>query len=330
AMNDKTNALVAAHLSHVLAGLQSLDVIAPEVDALMDWLATQSLGALLPLERLQRIARAQALDLPLTERLRNEIVQTIQTALDHPANANTTVADLVPSTTATAVIDYLSNQRQHREALIHEIFSNPAYATMLSQTISHAISDYMENNVLSKKMGMGGLMKLGKSVIEKATDSNLDDALQQYLNKNINGLIGVSERMANKHLNDTQVKGILTQAWQKISKKPVTEARRYAPAQTVADSAVMISDVWDHLRQTPFIQVQVETGLAAWHSRNADRNLIDLLSDVNVTPDTIRTELKDGILTIIKAAIDSGYVSTRIEALLRQFYESAEAQAILA
>lgn len=329
-MNDKTNALVAAHLAHILAGLQSFDVIAPEVDALMDWLSTQSLAAVLPLERLQRIARAQALDLPLTERLRDEIVQTIQTALDHPSNASTTVVDLVPNKNAQQVIDYLSNQRTHREALIHEVFSNPAYANMLSQTISHAISDYMENNVLSKKMGMGGLMKIGKSMIEKATDSNLDDALQQYLNKNINGLIGVSERMANKHLSDAQVNSILTQAWQKISQKPVTEARRFAPAQTVADSAVMISDVWDHLRQTPFIQAQVETGLAAWHARNAERNLIDLLSDVNVTPDTIRAELQDGILPIIKAAIDSGYVSVRIEALLRQFYESAETQALLA
>ena len=329
-MTDKTNALVAAHLKHILDNLQSIDVLAPEIDALMEWLATQPMGELLSLERLQRIAQAQALDLPLTENLRDEIVFAIQTALDHPSNATTTVGDLIPTSNANTVIDYLSEQREHREALIHEIFRNPAYATMLSQTISHAISDYMENNVLSKKMGMGGLMKLGKSVIERATDSNLDEALQQYLNKNISNLIGVSERMANKHLNDAQVKSILAQAWQKISAKPLTEGRRYAPAKTVEESARMVTDIWDHLRSTQYIETQVETGLAAWHARNADRSVIELLADVNVTPDTIRAELEDGILPIIKRAIDSGYASQRIEALLRKFYDSAEAQAILA
>lgn len=330
-MTSRTDALIQAHLQHILTQLQSSETLSAEVDALMDWLSQQALSTLLPLSRIQQIAQQYALDLPLTNQLRDDIVSIIQNALDHPANKTTTLAEIIPSDSVETVARYLSEQKQHRETLIHEIFSNPAYAKMLSQTISHAITDYMENNVIAKKVpGMGSLMKLGKSALESATNSNFDSALQQYLNKNINSIIGISEKMANKHLDDAQVYNIINQIWQGISRQKLSQARQYAPTQTVQDSAVMVHDTWNHLRTTPFIQQQVMDGIAHWYARNQQRSPMDLLADLNVSADTIRTEIQHSALPIIQLAIESGYPAQRIEALLRQFYESDVAQAILA
>lgn len=330
-MHTRTDALVQAHLQHILTQLQSTETLSAEIDAFMQWLSQQPLATLLPLSRIQQLAQQYALDLPLTERLRDDVVSIIQNALDHPANQATTLSDIIPDNSVETVARYLSEQKQHRETLIHEIFSNPAYAKMLSQTISHAITDYMENNVIAKKVpGMGSLMKLGKSALESATNSNFDSALQQYLNKNINNIIGISEKMANKHLDDAQVYAIIKQIWQGISRQKLSQVRQYAPAQTVQDSAVMVHDTWNHLRTTAFIQQQVMDGIAHWYARNQQRSPIDLLADLNVSADTIRVEVQHSALPIIKLAIDSGYPAQRIEALLRQFYESDIAQAILA
>lgn len=330
-MTSRTDALIQAHLQHILTQLQSTETLSAEVDALMDWLSQQALSTLLPLSRIQQIAQQYALDLPLTNQLRDDIVSIIQNALDHPANKTTTLAEIIPSDSVETVARYLSEQKQHRETLIHEIFSNPAYAKMLSQTISHAITDYMENNVIAKKVpGMGSLMKLGKSALESATNSNFDSALQQYLNRNINSIIGISEKMANKHLDDAQVYNIINQIWQGISHQKLSKVRQYAPAQTIQDSAVMVHDTWNHLRTTSFIQQQVMDGIAHWYARNQQRSPMDLLADLNVSADTIRTEIQHSALPIIQLAIESGYPAQRIEVLLRQFYESAAAQAILA
>ena len=330
-MNKRTEALIQAHLQQILNQLQSVETLSAEVDALMTWLSQQALSTLVPLARIQQLAQQYALDLPLTERLRDDVVSIIQNALDHPANQTTTLSEIIPADSVETVARYLSEQKQHRETLIHEIFSNPAYAKMLSQTISHAITDYMENNVIAKKVpGMGSLMKLGKSALESATNSNFDSALQQYLNKNINNIIGISEKMANKHLDDAQVYAIIKQIWQGISQQKLSKARQYAPAQTVQDSAVMVHDTWNHLRTTPFIQQQVMDGIAHWYARNQQRSPMDLLADLNVSADTIRTEIRHSALPIIQLAIDSGYPAQRIEALLRQFYASDVAQAILA
>ena len=330
-MTSRTDALIQAHLQHILTQLQSTETLSAEIDALMHWLSQQALSTLLPLARIQQLAQQYALDLPLTERLRDDIVSIIQNALDHPANQTTTLTEIIPADSVETVARYLSEQKQHRQTLIHEIFSNPAYAKMLSQTISHAITDYMENNVIAKKVpGMGSLMKLGKSALESATNSNFDSALQQYLNKNINNIIGISEKMANKHLDDAQVYSIIKQIWHTASQQKLSQARHYAPTQTVQDSAVMIHDTWNHLRSTGFIQQQVMDGIAHWYARNQNRSPIDLLADFNVTPDSIRQEIQHSAVPIIQLAINSGYPAQRIEALLRQFYHSDAAQAILA
>lgn len=330
-MHNKTNALVQAHLQHILSNLGQFEVVAPEVDALLDWLSTQSIGQLISLQQLQQVAQVQALDLPLTAQLKDEIVAIIQAALDHPINQSTPIGSLLPAPTMPLLAAFIGSQKQTRELIVHEVFSNPIFAQTLSQTISHAIHDYMENNILAKKMpAMGGLMKMGKSLVERATDSNLDDALNQYLNKNISNLIAVSERMTNKHLTDQQVQTIVLQTWQKIEKQPVSQARRFAPAATVEQVASLVPHVWDHLRQTQFMQTQVHSGLATWYERNQKRSLVDILADVNVSKASIAQELERNIMPIIACAIDSGYAAKRIEPLLVAFYHSAETQAILA
>ncbi len=329
-MHAQTEALIAAHLEHILSQLRSADFLRPEADAFMAHLGNTPVQDLLPRETVHSLLKAQILDLPVSDGLRREIMSVIQTALDHPANATTTLADLVPADSAARVIDYLSSQKSHRETLIHEVFRNPAYAQMLSQTISHAINDYMENNVLAKKVpGVGGLMKMGKSMLERATDSNLDQALQQYLNKNISNLIHVSERMAKTHLNDQQVRNMLEQAWNKIKTRPLSEIRHYAPAQTVEESGLMAQDLWNHIRQTLLVASQLQVGVLAWYDRNADRSVAGLLEDLHITPALVQRELEQVLLPLLQHAIDSGYLRGRIEQSLRAFYESASTQALL-
>ena len=205
-MHPKAEQLLQTQLQFILKQLQSEQTVVEETNALFAHLADKTIEQLISQDHLQTLISTQALDYPLQAHFTDQVVAQIQFALNHESNQQVNVADLVPEDSVEIVAQYLSSQKNHREAFIHRIFSNPAYAQMLSQTISHAINDYMENNMIAKKMpGMGSLMKMGKNVLERATDSNLDSALQGYLSKNINNLIAVSEKMANKHLNDQQV-----------------------------------------------------------------------------------------------------------------------------
>lgn len=330
-MHPKTEQLVQAQLQYILAQLESFDSVEQEVQALVEHLSSQPIEQLITLEHLQTLITSQALDHPLQAGLTQHIVSHIQFALQHPSNTEVKFADLVPTESVEAVAQYLSQQKDHREAFIHRVFSNPAYAQMLSQTISHAINDYMQNNVLAKKMpGMGGLMKLGKSVIEKATDSNLDSALQGYLNKNINNLIAVSEKMANRHLNDQQVYQLIKQGWNSVAEQPVSMVNHYVDAEGINSSAQLVSQTWDSLRHTDYIRNQVNDGVAHWYSQNKQQTLGTILNDVNVDITLIKQELQLVALPLIQHLIQQGYVAQRVEALLREFYQSDAVQAIFA
>lgn len=328
---SKAERLIQAQLQHILDQIQSAEVVNQEVDALINTLSQQSISKLISLESIQSIAQQYILSHPIQEHLLQQVTSQIQCAIFHPQNAEFKLQQLVPDATVENIADYLSTQKQHREALIHRIFSNPAYAQMLSQTISHAINDYMENNVLAKKMpGVGGLMKFGKSVIERATDSNLDDALQGYLNKNINNLIAVSEKMANRHLNDQQVHQLIIQGWKSVRKQPISVVQKFVTTENINEVATVVSETWEHLRQTDYIRTQINDGITHWYEQHQHTPLATLMKDVNIDSAGIQQEVKNIILPIIQQLISDGYIATRVESLLREFYESDMVSAILA
>ncbi len=330
-MHPKAEQLLQAQLQFILKQLQSEQTVVEETNALFAHLADKTIEQLISQEHLQALISTQALNYPLQAHFTDQVVAQIQFALKHESNQHIKVADLVPEDSVEIVAQYLSSQKNHREAFIHRIFSNPAYAQMLSQTISHAINDYMANNMIAKKMpGMGSLMKMGKNVLERATDSNLDSALQGYLNKNINNLIAVSEKMANKHLNDQQVYQLIQQGWQSIAKQPVSSINNYVSGDGIRSGAQVVSNTWDSLRSSDYIATQVKDGINHWYSNNKQHTLGKILRDLNVDAALIEQEIKLAVMPVIKQLIDDGYAAKPIENQLRAFYESSEAAAIFA
>lgn len=330
-MHPKAEQLLQAQLQFILKQLQSEQTVVEETNALFAHLADKTIEQLISQEHLQALISTQALNYPLQAHFTDQVVAQIQFGLKHESNQHIKVADLVPEDSVEIVAQYLSSQKNHREAFIHRIFSNPAYAQMLSQTISHAINDYMANNMIAKKMpGMGSLMKMGKNVLERATDSNLDSALQGYLSKNINNLIAVSEKMANKHLNDQQVYQLIQQGWQSIAKQPVSTINDYVSGDGIRSGAQVVSNTWDSLRSSDYIATQVKDGINHWYSNNKQHTLGKILRDLNVDAALIEQEIKLAVMPVIKQLIDDGYAAKPIENQLRAFYESSEVAAIFA
>lgn len=329
--HPKAEKLIQAQLQHILSLLQSADTINAEADALITALANIPVGKLVDVAKVQAIAVERILNHPIQPHLLQVISSQVQYFIQHPINANINLEQVIPEETVEHLAKYLSTQKEHREALIHRIFSNPTYAQMLSQTVSQAINDYMDNNVLAKKMpGVGGLMKLGKSVIERATDSNLDEALQVYLSKNINNLIATSEKMANRHLGDEQVHQFIIKGWKQVRKMPASLIQAFITADNIHESAEVVSQTWEHLRQSNFLKQHVTDGIAHWFEQNQHLPLSAIMQDVNLDSAVIQQEIRNVALPIVQHLIDSGYMAGRVEKLLRDFYESDAVSAILA
>jgi hypothetical protein len=330
-LSPKAEALLQAHVEHTLEQLQNYDVIRAEVAAFFTEMTETPLSTLVPLERIQKIAKERVLDIAPSNQLRTEIANIVKDALKNKEGKNTLISDLIPDATAEAVISIISSDTPRRNKIIHEIFGNPTTGEVLSTTISHAIKDYMENNVVTKKIpGAAGLMKFGKGMLEKATDSNFDDALQSYLSRNIRNIMNISEKKTQETLSNNKVHRLASDIWLKVKMKSVDSISGLVDAPTVDASSHIVVVVWNHIRTTKYVQSIVSEGVAGWYARNSNRSLVELLADVNVTPDFIVAEIEPALNLSIKHLADNGYLRGRIEPLLRQFYASSTVADIVA
>lgn len=331
ALNPKAEALLQAHVTYAIQQAQNFDVIRGEVAAFFEQVAETPLSTLVPLENIQRIAKDRVLDVAPSNQLRTEIANIVKDALKNQEGKKTVISDLIPDATAEAVIGMISHDTTRRNAIIHEIFGNPTTGEVLSTTISHAIKDYMENNVVTKKIpGAAGLMKLGKGMLEKATDSNFDDALQNYLTRNIRNIMNISEKKTQETLSDKKVHRIAADLWAKYKSKSMADVAKLVDVPTIDATSHLATVVWNHVRTHKYVQSIVSEGVAGWYARNSNRSLVELLADVNVTPEFIVAELEPALATNLKNLAENGYLKSRFEPLLRQFYASDEVAAIIA
>ncbi len=330
-LSPKAEALLQAHVEHTLQQLQNFDVIRAEVAAFFTEFTETPLSTIVHLERIQKIAKERVLGIAPSNQLRTETANIVKDALKNSEGKKTLISDLIPDATAEAVISMISSDTERRNTIIHEIFSNPTTGEVLSTTISHAIKDYMENNVVTKKIpGAAGLMKLGKGMLEKATDSNFDDALQNYLSRNIRNIMTMSEKKTQETLSNNKVHRLAADIWAKVKTKSVASVAQHIDAPTVDASSHIVVVVWNHIRTTKYVQSLVSEGVEGWYARNSNRSLVELLADVNVTPEFIVAELEPALTQTLKHLSDNGYLRARIEPLLRQFYASADVAKIIA
>jgi hypothetical protein len=201
---------------------------------------------------------------------------------------------------------------------------------MITQLIQHSIQDYLNNSVMTKRVpGVSSFMKMGKSVLETVTDSNLNDTIGHYLQKNILKLSQMSETVLNQHFDDDKLYHFQAGLWHKIKTKPLTVLRDYIEVQDLPHSVALGHEVWDHLRQTDYLKQQLHDGIYAWYSRNQSHTFDGLLRDLNINEALVSKELNDLLQPVIAKMVHSGYLRQRSREVLREFYYADDTQKIL-
>ena len=201
---------------------------------------------------------------------------------------------------------------------------------MITQLIQHSIQDYLDNSVMAKRVpGVSRFMKMGKSVLETVTDSNLDEAIGHYLQKNILKLSQMSEHVLNQHFDDEKLYHFQANLWHKIKDLPLTVLKNYIEVQDLPNTVGLGHEIWDQLRQTEYLKQQVHDGVYAWYTRNQQRSFDLLLRDLNIDEALIQHELQHLLAPVIQKMLSSDYLRIRARAYLEKFYYAETAQKIL-
>ena len=178
--------LIEAQLDFLDQEFNQSETVQTEFMQFYQWFRKQNLQDLWTSEAIHQLIQQQILNTPASSFLVQQIAEHIRFALVHPVNDSSQIADVIPVLTIDKIAQYVASKSGHRQRLIKSVVNNPAFAAMITQLIQHSIQDYMDNSVIAKSVpGVSRFMKMGKSVLESVTDSNLDQTIQHYLQKNV-------------------------------------------------------------------------------------------------------------------------------------------------
>ncbi|HEX5362523.1 MAG TPA: hypothetical protein VFW49_15780 [Fluviicoccus sp.] len=314
--------LLDAHAAHILAQLsgETLDTtIDREASAFLDWVDARPLNTFATAERVHTLALERVLDSEPTPALIAEIVAIVKDIWNSPVNETTYIHQIIEHKHYNDIVDNIAGREKLRNDIIHTIVGNPVYGRLLSDVIYDAISDYMQHNPLTKNVpGMSSLMKMGKGLVEGAGGS----AVKGYLQKNIQAIVGRSERTIQGILDARQIHNVAEQLWNKSRGLPLSTARQYFNEKDLDQLSYIIEEAWNHIRRTDYIRAQVKTGIDGWFSRNGNRKAGDVLADLGVSRDILLAEIKTSARVIVGEMAASGFLEARVREQLAAFYGS--------
>ncbi|WP_445660245.1 hypothetical protein [Acinetobacter sp. F16] len=322
--------LIEAHLDFLEQEFSHTATIQSEFLNFYQWFRKQTLQDIWSFEQINALLQKQVLATPGSHFLIEQISEHLRFALIHPANESTQIADVIPVLTVDKIAQYVASKSGHRQRLIKTVVNSPAFSAMITQLIQHSIQDYLDNSVMAKRVpGVSRFMKMGKSVLETVTDSNLDEAIGHYLQKNILKLSQMSEHVLNQHFDDEKLYHFQANLWHKIKDLPLTVLKNYIEVQDLPNTVGLGHEIWDHLRQTEYLKQQVHDGIYAWYTRNQERSFDLLLRDLNIDEALIQHELQHLLAPVIQKMLSSDYLRMRARAYLEKFYYAETAQKIL-
>ena len=322
--------LIEAHLDFLEQEFSHTATIQSEFLNFYQWFRKQTLQDIWSFEQINALLQKQILATPASTFLIEQITEHLRFALIHPANESTQIADVIPVLTVDKIAQYVASKSGHRQRLIKTVVNSPAFSAMITQLIQHSIQDYLDNSVMAKRVpGVSRFMKMGKSVLETVTDSNLDETIGHYLQKNILKLSHMSEHVLNQHFDDEKLYHFQANLWHKIKDLPLAVLKNYIEVQDLPNTVGLGHEIWDHLRQTEYLKQQVHDGVYAWYTRNQQRSFDLLLRDLNIDEALIQHELQQLLAPVIQKLVSSEYLRERARVYLEKFYYAETAQKIL-
>ncbi|EPF89193.1 hypothetical protein GCM10025882_36610 [Acinetobacter gyllenbergii] len=321
--------LIDAQLDFLEQEFAQAETIQYEFKQFYHWLRLQQLQHLWSFEQIFELIEKQILATPASPFLIEQIAEHIRFALIHPINDQTTIEQVIPVLTIDSIAQYVASKSGHRQRLIKTVVNNPAFSALITQLIQHSIQDYLDNSMSKRVPGVGHFMKMGKSVLETVTDSNLNDTINHYLQKNILKISQMSEKVLNQHFNDDKLYHFQANLWHKIKVMPLSVLRHYVEVQDLPKTVGMGHEIWEHIRQTPYLKQQVHDGVYAWYARNQERTFDLLLRDLNIDEELVENELSHLLSPVLQQVITTGYLRQRARTYLEKFYYSDQVLKII-
>lgn len=328
----KAEALLEAHIRFERQRLLSGELDAfllQHTRAILEDLTDVCLNDLVSPAMIQETVQRFVFEHPITPMIPEVVAEIARHVWDYMQQSESTLGDYVTQDDVTQWSGKILEFKHLREQIIHNIISNPLYSELASDLLYQGISDYLTKNPLTKNIpGMGSVMKLGKSVIDKATP-NLEASLKKYISANIKYTLKQSEKFLLRKLNDDSLLEQIESNWRRIKPLRIAELTEWVRQEDLEDFFVLGLEQWKLIRSRKELQKVVHHGVAVFFQMFGETPLSELLEELGISEQIIHHELLHYAQPILKKLDDRGLLEKTLRRQYQDFYLSGDALAIL-
>lgn len=329
----KAQALLDAHVAFLvdeLTGDGFASLLEEEIGRALDNAGKLTIGEVVSPEQIRATARKYAVDMELSGAIPELVGDIARRIYDHPGHDETTLSELVSDQQFEEFLEKALEMKALRNRIIHETVTNPVYEALVADITYFGIAGYLNENPVTRNVpGAQSMMKLGKSVMSKA-GPGLEKNLKAYIRSNVKPLMRESENFLQERINDERIAEAAREIWDHIKDNKVSLFRDYLDKRDVEDIFVIGYEYWKTLRKTDYYASWIDTGVNFFFEKYGDTTLNGMLEELAISREMIVDDALRFAPGVIKVLHEKGILEETLRRQLGRFYDSEQAQRILA
>jgi hypothetical protein len=306
------------------------------VDATLDQALERAdcitLGAAVSRDAVKATARTYAVELTLKGAI-PEIAGEIARALHaHPIHDRIRLEELVSDRRIEDLLDHALEFKSLRGKLVLALIASPLYETFASELLYNGIKGYLSRASLGGIPGGRSAMELGKAVVGRAgagLEASFEQSLKGYIARTARAISEQSIRPLIDGEHDEAVRELLLDSWQRFRGTILGTLRDDVSAEDLEELFVTGYELWQELRRTELIGSMIDSGIDTLFDRYAEVTLLELLEEIGITREIMRTEAMRFAPTAIGALHGEGLLEPMVRSWLEPFYRSGAVADIL-
>ncbi|WP_348760215.1 hypothetical protein [uncultured Salinisphaera sp.] len=296
------------------------------VDRVWDWAETTTLSACIDEQTVREAAIRLSLDLELPASLAGVIGGVADDLVRHEVNRQTRVRDVVDESLFDDGVALFVELEELRARLIKRLLNSPVYTALASDVLYQGIKDYIfsDTGALQSVPGMSRLIKGSSSAVSKrmpGLEAQVEKRVKAYIEANTAKTLARSQTLLLDSLDERRIRAIAAEIWSASADEHLSIAGLIDrdELQRLIDYGLA---VWRSLRETEYLGVMVEQGVARFFAHHGQTTLAELAAHVGLDRATLAGEVEALAPAIIEGLAETGLLELLIDDQIDAFYDS--------
>lgn len=341
-MTDLAQRLLDAHVAHEMAalrGVRFLDLVTGEIDFALRAASDLTLDQVMHRDLIKQVALKYVSTFRLPGAI-PEVAGAIATRLRaHPAN-ETMLGDVVSRPRVAELVEALVEMRTLRQQVLRSLADNSGVqagvGTLVRGTAKGAVDTgrRLADNLPGGSFGFSIAERVAGRMADtvKATPvgAAVDQSARELAERGTGALLGYLTETAASSVTDEEVGEALMEVWDALSTRPVRELADLIDDEQLVAVFVGLYQVWLDVRDSEYLQALVDTGVDFFFDTYGTFTLDRLLEEWGLGRDDLIEEALRFGPPVIEALAEAGVLEQLVRRRLSSFYDSREAQTLLA